>query len=154
MSHSSTDRIEKRIELKAPASRVWQALTSHEEFSQWFGVALESPFVLGETARGQVTHPGYEHMLLELVPAQMVLDRLFSYHWSPYDPDSDPGEESEIRTLVEFTLEEVPGGTLLVLVESGFDALPDEWRERAYGRNEGGWTQQMKSIEAHLGGRE
>jgi uncharacterized protein YndB with AHSA1/START domain len=154
MSHSSTDRIEKRIELKASVSRVWQALTSHEEFSQWFGVDLQSPFALGETARGRITYPGYEHMILELVVEQMVPGRLFSYRWSPYDPDSDPGEEGEIRTLVEFTLEEVPGGTLLVLVESGFDALPDEWRERAYGRNDGGWTQQMKSIEAHLGSGE
>jgi len=28
-----TDRIEKTIELKAPISRVWRALTDHREFS-------------------------------------------------------------------------------------------------------------------------
>ena len=39
-----TDRIEKTIELKAPVSRVWKALTDHEEFGAWFRVALESPF--------------------------------------------------------------------------------------------------------------
>jgi len=29
-----TDRIEKRIELKAPLSRVWRALTDHREFCE------------------------------------------------------------------------------------------------------------------------
>jgi uncharacterized protein YndB with AHSA1/START domain len=28
----SKDRIEKRVELKAPVSRVWRALTDHREF--------------------------------------------------------------------------------------------------------------------------
>ena len=153
MTESSTDRIEKQVELKASASRVWQALTDHEEFGQWFGVALESPFVPGGTTRGRITHPGYEHMTMEVVASHMEPERLFSFHWRPFDTDSDEGPRGETPTLVEFALEEVPGGVLLVVVESGFDALPDEWRDAAYRRNEGGWTGQMKSIEAHVAGR-
>ena len=38
-----TDRIEKTIELKAPVSRVWRALTDHREFGAWFRVRLEGP---------------------------------------------------------------------------------------------------------------
>ena len=30
--------IEKQIELKAPVSRVWSALTDHKEFGEWFRV--------------------------------------------------------------------------------------------------------------------
>ena len=37
------DRIEKRIELKAPLSRVWRALTDYREFGQWFGAKLDAP---------------------------------------------------------------------------------------------------------------
>jgi uncharacterized protein YndB with AHSA1/START domain len=33
-----TDRIEKTIELEAPVSRVWRALTDHQEFGTWFRV--------------------------------------------------------------------------------------------------------------------
>lgn len=33
-----SDRIEKTIELKAPISRVWKALTDHNEFGTWFRV--------------------------------------------------------------------------------------------------------------------
>jgi hypothetical protein len=41
------DSIEKRIELKAPLSRVWRALTDHREFGEWFRVKLEGPFKPG-----------------------------------------------------------------------------------------------------------
>ena len=37
------NRIEKRVELKAPVSRVWRALTDYREFGEWFRVRLESP---------------------------------------------------------------------------------------------------------------
>ena len=45
------NQIEKRIELKAPVSRVWRALTDYREFGQWFRVKLDGPFVPGQTAR-------------------------------------------------------------------------------------------------------
>jgi hypothetical protein len=56
----------------------------------------------------------------------------------------------EPTTLVEFTLEEVEGGTLLKLVESGFDAIPLARRADALKANEGGWTEQMVAIEGYL----
>ena len=58
-----SDRIEKRVELKAPVARVWRALTDHREFGQWFRVNLAGPFVPGQVSRGKMTHPGYEHVL-------------------------------------------------------------------------------------------
>ena len=36
----SDDKIEKRILLRAPRARVWQALADAEAFGQWFGVKL------------------------------------------------------------------------------------------------------------------
>ncbi|MGH6842298.1 MAG: hypothetical protein ACREDV_09455 [Methylocella sp.] len=58
------DRIEKRIELKAPVSRVWRALTDYREIGEWFRVTLEGPFVPGQISRGQITYPVYEHLTL------------------------------------------------------------------------------------------
>jgi len=66
MNTSSTDRIEKRIELKAPPARVWRALTDHREFGEWFRVKLEAPFVPGKSTRGRITYPGYEHLIMEV----------------------------------------------------------------------------------------
>ena len=49
-----SDIIVKSIEIRAPVSRVWQALTDHREFGTWFRVKLEGPFVPGKLARGPI----------------------------------------------------------------------------------------------------
>ena len=144
------DRIEKRIELKAPVSRVWRALTDHREFGQWFGVKLEGPFVAGQVSRGQITYPGYEHLKWEAVVQQMEPERLFSFTWHPYAIDPTVDYSNETPTLVEFRLEKTADGTLLLLTESGFDKIPSGRRLEAFRRNEGGWEQQMKNIESHV----
>ena len=144
------DRIEKRIELKAPISRVWRALTDYREFGQWFHVKLEGPFVPGQVSRGQITHPGYEHVKWEAVVQQMEPERLFSFTWHPYAVDPNVDYSEETPTLVEFRLEETAGGTLLLLTESGFDKIPANRRLEAFRRNDGGWEQQMKNIESHV----
>lgn len=146
-----TDRIEKSIELKAPIARVWRALTDHAEFGSWFGVRLEGPFVPGQVARGRITHPGYDHLVMEVVVQKMELERLFSFTWHPYAVEPDKDYSSEPSTLVEFKLEKTPVGTLLRTCESGFDKLPPERRDLAFRMNEGGWTAQIENIARHVG---
>jgi len=146
----STDRIEKRIELKAPVARVWRALTDYQEFGEWFKVNLEGPFVPGEIAYGQITHPGYEHVRMQIRIKDIVPERLFSYEWVPYSVDPNKDYTGETPTLVEFRLEPTPEGTLLMLTESGFDQVPAYRRAEAFRMNDGGWTQQMKNIESHV----
>jgi len=144
------DRIEKRLELKAPISRVWRAITNHVEFGEWFQVKLDGPFVPGQKSTGQITYPGYEHLKWEAVVQKMEPDRLFSFTWHPYGVDKARDYSQETPTLVEFRLEEIPGGTLLLLTESGFDKIPADRRLEAFRMNDGGWTEQMKNIESHV----
>jgi uncharacterized protein YndB with AHSA1/START domain len=144
------DRIEKQIELKAPVARVWRALTDYREFSEWFGVNLEGPFVPGQTSRGQITVTGYEHLKFEAVVRKMEPERLFSFTWHPGAVDPQKDYSQEPFTLVEFRLEPKGGGTLLTLTESGFSKLPADRRLEAFRLNDGGWTQQMKDIEHHV----
>src|ERR1700761_3687368 len=141
--------IRKQIELKAPVARVWRALTDYREFSEWFHVKLEGPFVAGQVARGQVTHPGYEHVILKITVQKIEPERLFSYTWHPYAVDASIDYSGETPTLVEFRLEPVQDGTLLVVTESGFDKIPASRRDEAFRKNDGGWAQQIKSIESH-----
>jgi len=144
-------KIEKRIELKAPLSRVWRALTDHREFGQWFGVKLTSAFVPGQPSRGHITYPGYEHVIMEVVVQKMEPERLFSYTWHPYAIDPKTDYSKETPTLVEFRLEPTAdGGTLLSLTESGFENIPPDRRAEAFRMNDGGWATQMKSIERHV----
>jgi uncharacterized protein YndB with AHSA1/START domain len=144
------DRIEKQIELKAPVARVWRALTDYREFSKWFQVNLEAPFLPGQTARGRITYPGYEHLTLEAVVQKMEPERLFSFTWQPYAVDLQRDYSKEPSTLVEFRLEQKGDGTLLTVTESGFSKIPADRRLEAFRMNDGGWTEQMKNIERHV----
>jgi uncharacterized protein YndB with AHSA1/START domain len=144
------DRIEKTIELKSPVSRVWRALTDHREFGAWFRVKLDGPFVPGEVTRGQIIYPGYEHLRWEAVIQKMEPERLFSFTWHPYAIDPNQDYSKEPPTLVEFTLEPIPGGTLLRVIESGFDKIPSHRRSEAFRMNEGGWSAQMENIAQHV----
>jgi uncharacterized protein YndB with AHSA1/START domain len=144
------NQIEKRIELKAPVSRVWCALTDYREFGQWFRVKLDGPFVPGQIVRGQITYPGYEHLKWEAVVQKMEPEWLFSFTWHPYAVDSKIDYSKERPTLVEFRLEKTLKGTLLQLTESGFDKIPSDRRLEAFRRNDGGWTEQIKNIENHV----
>ena len=143
-------RIEKRIELKAPVSRVWRAITDYREFGEWFRVKLDGPFVAGAASTGHITYPGYEHLKWEAVVQKMEPERLFSFTWHPYAIDPKMDYSKEAPTLVEFRLEKTATGTLLVLTESGFDKIPADRRLEAFQRNDGGWTEQMKNIENHV----
>ena len=145
------DRIEKHVELKAPIARVWQALTDHEEFGDWFQVKLDGPFVVGEVSTGQMTYPGYEHMKWEATVQTMEPERLFVFTWCPYAGYPDIDYSNEPQMLVEFRLEPTSNGTRLDISESGFNALPDDARRvDALRSNTQGWNEQVKNIAAHV----
>ncbi len=145
-----SDCIEKTIELKAPVSRVWRALTDYREFGAWFRVRLDGPFVPGEVSRGQLTFSGCEQMKWEAVVKKMEPERLFSFTWHPYAVDASADYSAEPPTLVEFTLEPTRMGTLLRVVESGFDRLPEQRRDLAFRMNDRGWGIQMENIASYV----
>ncbi len=139
--------IEKTIELKAPPARVWRALTDYREFGEWFRVKLEGPFALGQTARGHITYPGYEHYKWEAVVQKMEAERLFAFTWHPYAVDQKRDYSQEKPTLVEFKLEKTADGTRLTITESGFEGVPADRRVEAFRMNDGGWTEQACRLD-------
>jgi uncharacterized protein YndB with AHSA1/START domain len=145
------DKIEKRIELKASVSRVWRALTDYREFGIWFRVALEGPFVPGQQTRGNIIYPGYEHLVMTVTVQRMEPEQLFSFTWHPYAIDPDTDYSAEPPTLVTFTLRPTSIGTLLLVTESGFAALPAHRRDEAFRMNSQGWSIQMENIAAYVG---
>jgi uncharacterized protein YndB with AHSA1/START domain len=146
----STDKIEKKIVLRAPRSRVWRAIADAKEFGTWFGVKLEGSFAPGARVRGRITEPGYEHVTMDIIIEKIEPERLFSYRWHPYAVDPGVDYSGEPTTLVEFRLEEVSGGTELTVTESGFDRIPAARRAAAFRMNEQGWAEQLKRIERHV----
>jgi uncharacterized protein YndB with AHSA1/START domain len=146
-----SDRIEKQIVIRAPRSRVWRAIANRTEFGEWFGVRFPAgTFSAGEHVQGNITHPGYEHLTMDLDVVEVSPETRLSFRWHPYAIDPSVDYSSEEQTLVTFTLEDAPEGTLLTVVESGFDRVPLHRRAEAFRMNENGWSQQMKNIERHV----
>jgi uncharacterized protein YndB with AHSA1/START domain len=150
MEVTSTDRIEKRVLLRAPRARVWRALADAEAFGRWFGVDLAGSFAPGARIGGKVTHEGYEHVRLEITIEKMEPERLLSWRWHPHAIEPGHDYAAEPTTLVVFELDDVEDGTLLTVVESGFDGIPLARRAEAYRGNEGGWAGQMEAIERYV----
>ena len=149
---SSTNEIRKHLHVKAPPARVWSAIADAAQFGAWFRVRLESPFVVGQPTSGQITYPGWEHVRFTLVTEAIEPMTRFAYRWHPYAVDTQKDYSSEPMTLVEFLLEPQDGGTLVTVVESGFDRLPAERIAEAFRMNERGWAEQLDNIRAHVAG--
>ena len=141
----STDRIEKRIVLRAPRSRVWRAISDAKEFGTWFRITLDGAFAAGRTVRG--SHGNFK---VDIQVERIEPERYFSYRWHPYPKDPAMDYSAEPMTLVEFTLEEVEGGTALTIVESGFDRIPFARRAEAFRMNDQGWAGQIKNLTRYV----
>ena len=74
---------------------------------------------------------------MEVLIERIEPERYFAYRWHPYAIDPAVDYAHEPMTLVEFRLDEADGGTLLTIVESGFDQVPLARREKAFRMNDG-----------------
>jgi len=153
----STDRIEKQALLNAPVARVWDAISDSGKFGTWFGMEVDGPFVEGGEVSGRITETSVDDEIAEkqrpYVGEPVTLwivavepQRRFAFRWNAL-----PGPEfADLTTLVEFTLTEDGDGVLLQIVESGFDALPDEHRDKTFQGNSEGWALQLQLVDKYL----
>ncbi len=157
----STDRIEKKILLRAPLSRVWRALSDTAEFGNWFGVKFEGPFVPGACMRGRLVgttvdaevakaQKQLEDLPFEITIEKMDAERLFSFRWHPFAVERGRDYSAEPTTLVVLSLEEVADRVMLTVTESGFDRIPLARRAEAFKANDGGWGIMVNMIEGYL----
>ena len=146
-----TDRLETRVVVNAPRSRVWRAVSTAKEFATWFGIQLDGEFTAGATVRGRITIKG-EPLTLDLGVERIEAEHYFSYRWHPYAIDPKVDYSNEPTTLVEFRLDEIADGkgTAVTIVESGFDRIPLARRAEAYRMNDKGWAGQSKKLVAYV----
>ncbi|MFI0451166.1 SRPBCC domain-containing protein [Actinomadura sp. 6N118] len=138
-----SDRIERERVLRHPIERVWTALTTAEGLSQWFGSEAEIDLRPGGRAYFR-----WEDLDDESVGTITVVDppHRFAFRWGIEGlPKTDA-----LQTLVEFTLEPVPEGTRLRLVESGFAQAADDIARSAHKANSQGWDAELGDLAAYL----
>jgi uncharacterized protein YndB with AHSA1/START domain len=157
----STDRIEKKILLRAPRKRVWRALSDATEFGTWFGMKFEGSFTPGSRVRGTIigtqvdaevakAQKQYAGIAFEITIERVEPERLLCFRWHPNAVERGADYSQEPTTLIVFTLEEVADGVMLTVTESGFDQIPLERRAQAFTANEQGWGIVLKLLEKHL----
>jgi len=157
----NTDRIEKKILLRAPRARVWRALTNSTEFGTWFGMTFDGPFHQGARMNGVIVgtkvnaevaalQKPHEGKKFEITIEQMEPEKLFSFRWHPHAVDPTVDYSAEPTTLIAFTLEEKPEGILVTVTESGFDQIPLARRAEAFKANEQGWGLVIKLVEEYI----
>ncbi|TMH73626.1 MAG: vanillate O-demethylase oxidoreductase VanB [Betaproteobacteria bacterium] len=156
-----TDRIEKKILLRAPRERVWGAISDARQFGTWFGVEFDGEFVAGARLTGKITptkvdpevaksQQPYSGKAFEIEVDRIEPMRLLSFRWHPFAVEPGLDYSKEPATLVAFELEPAAGGTMLTITESGFDRIPLARRAKAFAANDQGWLAQTKLLEKYL----
>src|SRR5579862_6989628 len=109
----TTDRIEKKIVLKATRERVWQAISDSAQFGTWFGVAFDGPFVVGKWMTGRIVPTKVDPEVAKLqephtgAPFRILIERIepmerFSFRWHPFAIEPGYDYSKEPTTLVVF----------------------------------------------------
>ena len=113
----------------------------------WFGANLQGQRMApGQRVKGPITIKGYEHVEFDVMVERVEPEDLLAFRWHPYAVDPKIDYSKEQRTLVTFELKDAGSGTLLNVIESGFDSVPPARRMEAFRMNSGGWEAQLKNI--------
>lgn len=137
------DEIRRELVVAAPIEKVWEALTTPEHLSMWFGDSAEVDLRPGGRARfGWSEFDASSEAIVEIVDRPFR----FSFRWESLK--DTPVEQAS--TLVEFSLESVGEGTRLILVESGFADLPEDAYDHRFEENSSGWTAELEDLSVYL----
>lgn len=136
------DRIERDIAIDAPIDRVWQLVS---EPGWWINDGQITEHRIERHDDLAVVHDR-THGEWRIRTVRTDPPRYVSFRW-----DLDASGESD-GLLVEFFIDERPGGVTLRVVESGFAGLdlPAEERRAQFEDNTSGWETELAAARTHL----
>src|SRR3954451_7732247 len=109
------DTVQREVLLPVQPEEAWEAITDPDELEAWFAEEVEE---LDLRPGGRAAFR-WDDGRREAVVEEVEPGRRLSFRW---DHGGEPREEAGPGTLVEFLVEPVTDGTLIVVTESGFDA--------------------------------
>ncbi|HVB51859.1 MAG TPA: SRPBCC family protein [Acidimicrobiales bacterium] len=145
----NTDSIASEVLIEAPIERVWAALTEPASVSAWFCNHKEISIDLrvgGAMVLDHGDHGRFQTVIVAIAPPNA-----FSFRWAALHPDVLATEENS--TLVEFTLKTTPKGTVLRVLESGFDTLAvpaGRSLSSLFEDHSGGWPQVIDELAKYV----
>ena len=140
--------VRRTIRIAAPIEKVWSAVTEPAHISKWFGEAVLDGAGVGAT--GTLTFPDYGSVPLRI--EAIDVPRMVSYRWGNDDALGELAEEVDLEhsTVFTFTLQSVPEGTELTVVETGFETTSDPAANLESHRE--GWDSELDKLVALLEG--
>lgn len=142
-----TDVIERVISLPGSRSDAWAALTTADGLSGWWADRVELDARPGGT---MLFYFGEEIGTHEAQIDVIEPEERFAFFWRPFNSLEGIEAAPDLRTRVEFTLQDDRGRTMLLLRETGFAALPEAWAAQSLEANEGGWTEELDHLASYL----
>jgi uncharacterized protein YndB with AHSA1/START domain len=132
--------VERSIWINAARERVWRAVTESEQIRQWWGDYWEiTALEVGATVKF-----GDPDDLMLATVAVMDRPREFAIQWPPQP------QYHSIAMLTTYRLEEENGGTRVTVTETGFEALPDDIRQKRYDSTAKGYETVLGDLKAHV----
>ena len=110
--------ITRSIDIKAPRTKVWAALTEPDLIAQWFGDTAEFDPTPG--AAGVLGWKDYGRFRVQV--EHVDKPKTLVYRWAR---DVRRRSSAGNSTVVRFDLAEIDGGTRLSVLETGFEELRD-----------------------------
>lgn len=132
-----------RVQIEAPPSRVWLALTTPAELYQWYAPGCRweiERLTPGAAVRFYNTETDVQRATVEAAVAPRVL----ALRWH-----ADPTQASA-PILNTFTLTPEQGTTVVTIVQAGYESLPDAIRERWLEQDRGAVAAIAASLKAHV----
>lgn len=141
----TTFTVTRTLRIEAPRALVFDLLTEPAEMAQWFGQTADFPEGVHVGAAGAFGWSGHGDFPARIETYDPV--SAFAFTWgTPREPLREDNS-----TTVTFTLDEVGGGTVLTVVESGFDTLGEASSRRAVMEdNAQGWVEELDQLVAHV----
>ena len=129
------DKIEKKIIINAPVSKVWQALVDPKEIEKWMLMSTTFQPVAGKEftfkAEGMENWDGYFHCKV----LEIEINKKLVYTWNSQMLNGE--------TVVSILVKEIDGKTELKLIHAGWENLPEAIRKQMIEGHSKGWDERF-----------
>jgi len=141
-----TSGIEKSVHIEAPVELVWRMVTEPDQVVRWFADSIDLEATPGY--QGSMTFRPEAGGVVEAPSTVESVEapRRLTYRWThPAGTTASPANS----TLVEFTLTPSDGGTVLRVVETGYDGLgwPQDQQDAFVDDHTDGWSHHLGRLE-------
>jgi uncharacterized protein YndB with AHSA1/START domain len=147
VSHESSSMepvtVERTIWIATTRERAWQAVTDPVQLSKWYATNFKWEIPALEIGATVKFHNSETDIPVATI---QVLDppRQFSLRW---EPDASFADVILITTIL---LTEENGGTRVTLIESGYEAVPENERQQWLDRSGEGYSMSVQNLKALL----